>query len=348
VCALILPSPDLPVLTSACQVSEEKREELASDPDAYFKLRKVIETGGNLIHDSTIQGTEMQKAFQAVHRAGMERRLAQRPGLFEAIVPKFSPGCRRLTPGVGYLEALMADNVDVVTERIVEVTEDGVTLASGGAAPLDVLVCATGFKVSEAPPFEVVGRGGQTLAARWAPRPESYLSVAVDGFPNYLMMFGPNSAIGSGSLTKILECEGDYIVKVLRKLQKEDYATVEPRPERVRDFTQFVGTYFKRTVYLDDCKSWYRTDGGRGDWICGLWPGSTLHALEALRSPRWEDYLWESADPSPNALRWLGNGSSRAQTDGDPSWYINNDEVEWPTEGKPEDAAKYKARPWSY
>jgi len=311
-------------------------------------MRKVIESGGNMIHDSTIRGTDMQQAFQALHKAGMEARLAQRPDLFEAILPGFAPGCRRLTPGVGYLEALMADNVEVLTEAIADVTEDGVALASGRAAALDVLVCATGFRVSEPPPFEVVGRGGQTLAGRWAGRPESYLSLAVDGFPNYLMMFGPNSAIGFGSLTKILESEGDYIVKLLRKLQKEDYASVEPRPERVRDFTQFVGTYFKQTVYLDACKSWYRTDGGRGDWICGLWPGSTLHALEALRSPRWEDYVWESIDPSANGLRWLGNGWSTTQKDGDPSWYINHDEVDWPLEGKPEEASKYKARPWSY
>ncbi len=98
------------------------------------------------------------------------------------------------------------------------------------------------------------------------------------------MMFGPNSAIGFGSLTKILEAETDYVIRVLRKFQKEDYATMEPKVQRVADFQAFVGAYFKGTVYMDKCKSWYRTEGGKGDWICGLWPGSTLHALEALRS----------------------------------------------------------------
>lgn len=303
----------------------------------------------------------------------MRQRLAGRPDLCDALIPgaAFAPGCRRLTPGRGYLEALVAPNVDVVCggadgddgkkegrETIAAVTDDGtgVVLRPTGrvVAPLDALVCATGFQTSAPPAFEVVGRGGRTLAQRWAdPHPESYLSVMVDGFPNYLMLFGPNSAIGFGSLTKILEQECDYCVQVLRKLQKEDYAALEPRPERVRDFQRYVGAYFANTVYVDKCKSWYRSQGGRGDWIIGLWPGSTLHALEALRSPRWEDFVYESVDQGGgqddgNALRWLGNGWSVTQTEGDPSWYINPDEVEWPKEGKPEEHPRYKNRPWSH
>lgn len=146
--------------------------------------------------------------------------------------------------------------------------------------------------------------------------PQIREAIANQRTRSYLMMFGPNSAIGFGSLTKILENECDYAVKILRKLQKEDLATIEPKKERVADFTQYVGAYFANTVYMDKCKSWYRSEGGKGNWIIGLWPGSTLHALDALRSPRWEDFNYESADPTGNALRWLGNGWSITQTEG--------------------------------
>lgn len=330
-------------------VSEQQQELFARDPEAYLKTRKVIENDGNSIHDSTMRGTAMQRAFVETFRASMTAKLAgKKPELLKTIIPSFSPGCRRLTPGMGFLEALTEPNVEVVVDRVVEVTETGVRLASGREVELDVLACATGFRVSAPPNFEVVGRDGLTLADRWARYPESYLSVAVDGFPNYLMMFGPNSAIGFGSLTKMFEGEIDYIVKVIRKMQKEDYATIEPRPERVADFSDYILEYFKSTVYTEECKSWYRSDGGNGDRIIGLWPGSTLHALEALRSPRWEDYVYESADPSQNRLRWLGNGWSTTQTTGDASWYLNPNEVEIPVEGRPEDNAQYEARPWSY
>ncbi|KAL1852735.1 hypothetical protein VTK73DRAFT_9174 [Phialemonium thermophilum] len=336
--------------------TEEQREAFFNDPDYYLKTRKVIEDDGNLIHDSTIRGTEMHRTFMESYKAHMTAKLgAKRPELLKTLIPSFSPGCRRLTPGTGFLEALCEDNVEVLTaaggndDRIATVTETGVRLASGREIELDALACATGFRVSAPPDFAVVGRDGQTLAQRWTPYPESYLSVAVDGFPNYLMMFGPNSAIGFGSLTKILEAEIDYIVKVLRKMQREDYATIEPKKERVADFSEYTDVYFRNTVYTEKCKSWYRSEAGYGDRIIGLWPGSTLHALEVLRSPRWEDFVYESADPSPNALRWLGNGWSITQKGGgDPSWYLNPEEVEVPMEKRPEDNPRYNKRPWSY
>ncbi len=280
-------------------------------------------------------------------RAAMEEVLAPRPDLIKALIPTFAPGCRRLTPGTGFLDSLLQPNVNVIhDDRIASISETSITLTSGATVTdIDVLVCATGFHVSEAPSFPLVGRGGITLAERWSSLPESYLSLAVDGFPNYLMMFGPNSAIGFGSLTKIIEAEAEYVVKVIRKLQKEDYASIEPKPERVKDFAGYVGAYFRDTVYMMECRSWYR----RGDHIVGLWPGSTLHALEALRSPRWEDWVYESVDGGKgNGLRWLGNGWSTTQTDGDPSWYINPEEVEVPVDKTPEENPLYKARPWSY
>lgn len=328
----------------------ERRAEWAADKDAYFKLRKAFETDGNAIHDSTIMGTDMQKLFQNIFRGGMQERLKNRPDIFDLIVPDFAPGCRRLTPGKGYLEALMEPNVEVLAEAVGGVDETGVITGSGRHLDVDVIVCATGFKVSEPPPFSVRGRDGLELEARWSEKPESYLSVAVDGFPNYLMMFGPNSAIGFGSLTKILEAECDYIVQVLRKVQREDYATIEPKKERVDDFSQYIGAYFKNTVYMDKCRSWYRTQGGTGDWICGLWPGSTVHALETLRSPRWEDFDYTSVDgDKANFMRWLGNGRSETQEPGgDPSYYINPEFVDMPVEGRPEDEPEYKVRPWLY
>jgi len=294
----------------------------------------------------------MQTSIRDLFRSKMTETLASRPDLAATLIPSFSPGCRRLTPGKGFLEALMQDNVRVVYDPISQVTSSGIVTEKKNKEEeetfsVDVIICATGFCVSEAPPFPVLGRGGTSLADRWRERPESYLSLGVDGFPNYLMMFGPNSAIGFGSLTKILEAECDYVVKAVRKLQRDDYASMEPKAERVKDFTEYVDAYFEGTVYTEQCRSWYQQDGR----IVGLWPGSTLHALEALRSPRWEDWVYEQVHEKgkkKNGLRWLGNGWSTTQTDGDPSWYINPDEVEMPFGEKPEDNPRYKTRPWSY
>ncbi|KAI0546280.1 flavin-binding monooxygenase [Xylaria curta] len=341
------------------EFTREQRQEFAENPQKLFNFRKEIEVDGNTIHEVSFRDSGMQRGGMALFREEMQQRLAPKPDIAEFLIPSFGIGCRRATPGPGYLEALGEDNVDFITEKITAITSDGATLASGSSIRLDVLVCATGFQTSKAPPFLIAGRGGLTLAERFAPFPEAYLSLAVDAFPNYFMMLGPNSAIGSGSLTSILEAEGDYIVKCIRKLQKEDYATMTAKPERVRDWGEYCHEYFKNTVYTERCNSWYKSDGGTGDRIIGLWPGSTLHALEALRAPRWEDFDWESRDA--NRLRWLGNGWSVTHTkiegegqkqgdkyQGDPAWYIEPKFVDVPFEQQPEDDPWLKMRPFSH
>lgn len=98
---------------------------------------------------------------------------------------------------------------------------------------------------------------------------------------------------------------------------------------------------------MDVCNSWYRSEGGKGDRITGLWPGSTLHALETFRAPRWEDFDFESTDE--NKLRWLGNGWSVTQMgEGDPAWYLDPSVVDVPKVGEPGESGVYAKRPFSH
>lgn len=108
------------------------------------------------------------------------------------------------------------------------------------------------------------------MKQKFEPYAETYLSLAIDGFPNYFMMLGPNAAVGTGTLTTMVEMTGDYIIKRVRKLQKENIKSMEVQKRRVRDFSDFIDHYFKKTVYMDNCSSWYRSKGGRGDRITGL------------------------------------------------------------------------------
>lgn len=286
----------------------------------------------------------------------MRERLAKKPEVFENLVPNFSVGCRRLTPGPGYLEALVEDNVKVVNTPILRAHETGLELKDGRKLDFDVLICATGFRTSAPPPFRVAGVGGKTMEERFTPFPETYLSLVTDGFPNYFMMLGPNAAIGTGPLTPMIESGGDYIIKCIRKMQKENIKKMEVQSQRVRDFQDYATQYFKRTVYLDGCSSWYRSEGGKGDRISGLWPGSSLHAMETLRSPRWEDfdYVHEGDDPSTgqsNWLAWLGNGWSVAQLDdgvGELAHFLQPELVDYPKEPFPEETEQYLKRPFTH
>ena len=321
----------------------------------YHAFRKLIESEGNAVHAISIRGSAFNEKARKAFTELMETRLKKKPELAEYLVPHFAVGCRRLTPGPGFLEALTDDNVDFIPTPIRRITKTGIELENGQLVPLDILVCATGFNAMAAPPFPVIGKRGRTLHDKFRPYPNAYMSLAADGFPNYMMMLGPNSGVGSGSLTKIIESLGDYIIKCVRKLQREDIAALDIKPARAADWSAYVDAYFPRTVYLDECRSWYRSDGGRGSRIHGLWPGSTLHAIEALRSVRWEDYEFEYEDEkedplTANRLRWLGNGWSELQLrpGGDMSFYIEPEFVDLPASPLPEKTKRWTTLSYSY
>jgi hypothetical protein len=98
------------------------------------------------------------------------------------------------------------------------------------------------------PPFNIIGKNHETLKQKFSPYPQAYLSIVVDSFPSFFMVLGPNAGVGTGFLTVLLEAQGDYVVKCIRKLQKEDYVTMMSKRQRMDDFSEYEGEYFKRTV----------------------------------------------------------------------------------------------------
>jgi cation diffusion facilitator CzcD-associated flavoprotein CzcO len=231
-------------------------EKIKNDPQAWLDFRLMVEADANNIHAVVLKGTPMQIGAQKAFEDGMRARLQKKPQYFDWLKPNFSPGCRRLTPGPGFLEALVEDNVNFIRDRIVKIEPKGIVTEDGKLHEIDVLVCATGFYASAAPPFRTAGKNGYTLQEHWHTRAKNYLSLATDQFPNHFFMLGPNGAIGEGSLTMMIETTGSYIMKAIRKIQKENIKSMVIKPERVRDFTQYCDTYFDTTVFMDDCNSW--------------------------------------------------------------------------------------------
>ncbi|KAF8149231.1 FAD/NAD-P-binding domain-containing protein [Mycena galopus ATCC 62051] len=313
------PNDTNPTFTAA------EREKL-KDPQRFKELRYAGENEMNTFHAITIRDSDLQKAARTTVEASMRQDTANKPGLLEKILPPWSVFCRRLTPCAGYLEALSADNTTYETTPIKRVTPTGIELADGRHDVLDVLVCATGFDVSYHYPFDVVGRGGVKLNDRWTPYAEAYLSLAVDGFPNMFLVYGPGSGLNTASILVLLENQVQYVVKAVQKMQRERLKTMEAKKEATNDWTEHMRAYFPKTVYTDACNSWYKAPDGT---VVGLWPGSALHAIRTLANPRWEDYEYESIDKTRNRLYWLGAGDTeneRTRT-GNLAWYLDAPDV---------------------
>ncbi|GCB21620.1 putative sterigmatocystin biosynthesis monooxygenase stcW [Aspergillus awamori] len=306
----------------------EELETFNKDHSAYQNFRKEIEVQLQSVHGATMLGTPEQLGAKDVFAQNMKQRLSRKPELFEDLVPSFPPVCRRLTPGPGYLEALTDEKVEIITSGIVRVDADGIITADGVHHPTDVLVCATGFDTSFTPRFPITGRDGLSLAERWKDTPESYLSIAVDGFPNYFICFGPNSALGEGNLLLLAEKVIDYFTSCVQKMQRDNIRSMSVRQDAVKRFTRHCDQYFSRTVYSEKCRSWYK--GGDEDGrVIGVWPGSSLHSLKTLSHPRWEDFTYEYVDDNMNG--WIGDGwTENEKNNAIEVNYLDDDQVDFP------------------
>lgn len=116
------------------------------NPETLIELRKANETGLNSMFALYLQDTQTQKDMKTNFVEQMKEKLKD-SYLEEKLIPEWGPGCRRLTPGINYLETLHKDNVKVVYGEINEITENGCLCDDGKEYPVDVLICATGFNV---------------------------------------------------------------------------------------------------------------------------------------------------------------------------------------------------------
>ena len=124
--------------------------EFSTKPGALLAYRKQIESGLNGQFALFLKGTKTQNETKAYMLEQMKLKLADK-FLEEKLIPDWSLGCRRLTPGVGYLESLTKPNVSVVYGEINEITERGCICDDGNEYPVDVLICATGFDTTFKP-----------------------------------------------------------------------------------------------------------------------------------------------------------------------------------------------------
>jgi cation diffusion facilitator CzcD-associated flavoprotein CzcO len=136
-------------------------------------------------NSQVLKDSDTHKFAAAMFAQYMREKIGDNETLSKALLPEFPLGCRRLTPGVGYLESLTQPNVRVVTDPIARVVPTGLVTQSGETIEVDAIVCATGFDVSFRPRFPLVGRQGnlQNVWDRQIPR--SYMSCAVPNLPNY-------------------------------------------------------------------------------------------------------------------------------------------------------------------
>ena len=196
------------------------------------------------------------------------------PALREKCVPDYVMGCKRVLFSNDWYPALDRPNVDLVTDPIERIAADGVITAGGALRPADAIVYGTGFHTLDfLAPMSVTGLGGQRLDEAWRDGARAYLGITVSGFPNFFMLYGPNTNLGGNSIIYMLEGQIGYVAGALRALAKERLDWLDVRPDVQDSFNSWVSAASRTSVWESGCRSWYTTASGRNT---NNWPDHTF------------------------------------------------------------------------
>ena len=196
------------------------------------------------------------------------------PKLQESQLPDYPFGGKRMLISDDYFPALNRENVEVVLGGIDRVTENAIVTKDGRTIPADVIVLATGFQsTSFLAPMTINGVGGRSLNDEWNGAARAYLGIAVAGFPNLFLMYGPNTNLGHNSIIFMIECQTNYILGCLEQMDSRGLASIELSRAVMESFDTRVQRELQRTVWAATGKSWYKTEDGR---ITNNWSGSTI------------------------------------------------------------------------
>ena len=196
------------------------------------------------------------------------------PTLRAALTPDYPVGAKRLLISDDYYQSLTRPNVELVTTGIERIEEDAIVLRDGRRLPVDVLILATGFEATAfLAPMRIEGLDGRSLHSQWAETPRAYLGLTVPGFPNFFMMYGPNTNLGHNSIIFMIECQTAYILDCLEQMDARDAAWIDLRPEVFEAYNAEVQRELATTVWAASARSWYKNAAGT---ITNNWPGSTV------------------------------------------------------------------------
>ena len=255
-------------------------------------IRGVVYLSRELFVTGLLRNAKSLEKMEGLARRQLAKQVAD-PELRALLTPDYRPGCKRLLLSDDWYPTLQRPNVEVVTEKIVQVTPTSVVTADGTEHEVDTIIFGTGFHVTDNPVADRVrGADGGTLAEHWLETgAQAYLGSTVPAFPNLFLLAGPNTGIGHTSLVVMIEAQLRYILGALRHLERSPARSLDLRRGVFRAWSTEIQAKAARTVWNSGgCSSWYLDREGRNT---ALWPDHTFVFLRRTR--RFDPASYEGA-----------------------------------------------------
>jgi 4-hydroxyacetophenone monooxygenase len=212
----------------------------------------------------------LNKTIRDQQLAFIKRKLASRPDLIEKMTPVAPPYSARpiiIDTDYSIYDALLRDDVTLVTDPILEIKPNGIEVQGGSEYPVDVIVYATGFKANDFLwPMEVRGRGGKRVEELWQKDgARAYLGTMLPGFPNFFMIYGPNTNnFGGLQIVDFEEMVTRFALQCVGGLITQKKRTVDISLEAYWRYNDEVDRAEALMIYKDPrAHNYYKNDSGR-------------------------------------------------------------------------------------
>ncbi|HEV2237181.1 MAG TPA: NAD(P)/FAD-dependent oxidoreductase [Ktedonobacterales bacterium] len=254
------------------EIPAERRALYARYPLARQLLRGKLYLERELRGHALMHRTRLLRVVKG-WAVGQLTRQVPDAALRTKLTPSYTIGCKRILISNDFYPALAQPNVTLETAGMREVRPHSIVTSDGREIPVDTIICATGFHVTDMPAAAYVrGRDGRTLAEVWRRAPEAYLGTTVAGFPNLFLQTGPNTGLGHNSMIYMIESQLSYILGALRLMERRGLGAVEVRPSMQAGYNREVQRRLAGSVWNSGCQSWYLHASGRNS---SMWPGQT-------------------------------------------------------------------------
>ncbi len=214
-----------------------------------------------------------------------------RPDLLPKVMPDYPPAAKRIVRDNGiWATTLKRDNVHLITEPIAGIEPTGLHMRDGTSHDVDVIIYGTGFQASKfLTPMRVTGRNGIDLHEQWDGNARAYLGIVAPNFPNFFMLYGPNTNIVvNGSIIYFSECEMHYVMQCIHHVLSKGARAVDCRQDVHDRYNERIDEGNKLMAWgASTVNSWYKSDSGR---VAQNWPFSLLEFWQQTREVDSEDY----------------------------------------------------------
>lgn len=235
---------------------------------------------------------------------------ADRPDLAAAVTPDYPFAGKRAVISSDFFPALGRPNVTLVPRAIKSCTPTGLIDATGTEYRADAIVLWTGFEATEyLSTLNVTGREGRSLTQCWNGEPQAFLGVMVPEFPNFFMLYGPNT--NGGFIVSNLERQAKFIARELKRLRHRGLSSVEVTREAADGYNTWLQGRIAGTAFLEG-QNYFKAASGR---IVTQWPDNATQYAWRLLASTWSS-AWrrpvgqKQARPSPERTLNAAEGSS--------------------------------------